>query len=218
MCSLGLVSGRGNYYMGSAIDKNGITEEQFLLRYDVTKYFRPSVTVDAVLCSVRDDGGRVLLIKRGGHPYINRWAFPGGFVERDEPCETAARRELEEETGIKNIPLRQLVTVSTPDRDPRWRNIGVIFYAKVDGDIKASGSDDAAEAKWFDFKVKLDGENARIDFSSGGESFSEELKLVRDDFGDIDINNTKIIKRDGMAFDHAKIVCYLYDTVKRGIR
>lgn len=204
--------------MGSAIDKNGITEEQFLREYDVTQYFRPSVTVDAVLFSVTEEGGRVLLIKRGGHPYINRWAFPGGFVERDEPCETAARRELKEETGIENIPLRQLVTVSTPDRDPRWRNIGVIFCAKVEGDITALGGDDATEAKWFDFKVNIDGEKASLDFSCDSESFSEEIKLVRDSFGDIDINNTVITKRDGMAFDHAKIVCYLYDHVKRGIR
>lgn len=204
--------------MGSAIDKNGITEEQFLREYDIAKYFRPSVTVDAVLCRVHDGGGRVLLIKRGGHPYIACWAFPGGFVEKTEPCEIAVARELKEETGIDNVPLRQLVTVSTPGRDPRWRNITVVFHAQVDKDIPAIGADDAEKAQWFDFSIKLDGDTARLGFSSGNDSFFEELRIVRDSFGDIDINNTQITARGGMAFDHAKIVCYLYDRVKRGIR
>lgn len=204
--------------MAFATDKNGKTEEQFLREYDVTQYFRPSVTVDAVLCQIRDNGGRVLLIKRGGHPYIEKWAFPGGFVEETEPCEIAAVRELMEETCIENVALRQLVTVSTPGRDPRWRNITTVFYAEVEGDVKATGGDDATEAQWFDFCLHMSGDRARLEFKGKTERFSEELKLVRDSFGDIDLNNTEILKRGGMAFDHAKIVCYLYEKIKRGIR
>ena len=48
--------------MESVKDKNGKTEEQFLREYDVTRYFRPSVTVDAVLYVPAARGGRVLLI------------------------------------------------------------------------------------------------------------------------------------------------------------
>ena len=186
--------------------------------YDVTRYFRPSVTVDAVLCRVNYVGGRVLLIKRGGHPYLGLWAFPGGFVEESEPCETAVARELKEETGITGIDLRQLVTVSTPLRDPRWRNITIVYYAEPKSDIPAIGGDDAAMAKWFDFSVGLEENRARLVLKSDGEEFCEELELVRDAFGEIDLNKTTITKRGGMAFDHAKILCYLYDTVKRGIR
>ena len=93
---------RGDCIMSQLIDKNGKTEERFLREYDVTQYFRPSVTADAALC-VRDraDGGKILLIERGGHPFIGMYAFPGGFTEKDEPCEQTAVRELEEETGYK---------------------------------------------------------------------------------------------------------------------
>ncbi|MCH5162230.1 MAG: NUDIX hydrolase [Clostridiales bacterium] len=204
--------------MGSAIDKNGMTEAQFLREYDVTRYFRPSVTTDAVLCRISSGGGRVLLIKRGGHPYLGCWAFPGGFVEKDEPCEVTASRELEEETGIKNLALRQLVTVSTPGRDPRWRNITVVYYALLDGDVEAAAGDDADNAEWFDFSVEASGDFVKLAFSSEKESFCEELKIVRDAFGNIDLNNTVVTKRGKMAFDHAKIVCYLYEAAKRGIR
>lgn len=199
--------------MDLARDKNGKTEAEFLREYDVTKYFRPSVTVDAVLYRVLSkDCVRLLMIKRGGHPYIGTYAFPGGFVEKDEPCEVAVARELQEETGIENLPLCQLVTVSTPKRDPRWRNITVVYGGKVESDIDYAAGDDAAAAKWF--SVRLDG--STLEFSADdGESFSSTLDVVRDAFGRVDLNNTKIVDRGLVAFDHAKVICYLIDELAR---
>ena len=195
-------------------DKAGKTESEFLREYDVTKYFRPSVTVDALLYVPSGSGGKLLLVKRGGHPFIGDYAFPGGFVERDEPCEVAAARELCEETGISDIPLRQLVTVSTPNRDPRWRNISVIFTATVDKEIPAVGSDDAALAEWFTFEVTEKGSAVTIDFT-GSERFTCKLDIVRDAFGAVDINSTKIVERGRMAFDHAKLIYYLYNNLRQ---
>lgn len=202
--------------MDSAKDKNGKTEEQFLREYDVTKYFRPSVTVDTVLFSFDGVRGKILLIKRGGHPFIGLWAFPGGFVDKDETCETAAARELAEETGITDVPLRQLVAVSAPDRDPRWRNIGVVFCARVANEPKAIGGDDASAAEWFDFTYGMRENTAVLEFCGGGEKFSTTVDTVRDAFGKIDINNSVVKERGGVAFDHAKIICYLADSVIRG--
>lgn len=202
-------------------DKNGKTEAEFLREYDVTQYFRPSVTVDAVLVKPHSGGGKILLIKRGGHPFISHWAFPGGFVEEDEPCEVAAPRELFEETGIRGVPLKQLVTASTPERDPRWRNITVVFFAEVDGEIEAVGGDDAAFAEWFDFNCSFDKgerETARIKFDGKGVKFECVLDVARDAFGDVDLNNTVIIERGALAFDHAKIVCYIADRMMRSVK
>lgn len=191
-------------------DKNGKTENEFLREYDVTRYFRPSVTVDAVLFCKKPHGrgAKVLLIERGGHPFIGKYAFPGGFVEQSESCESAAARELYEETGIAGIALRQLLTASTPDRDPRHRNITVVFCARVSEPIAARGGDDAADAKWFDITA-TDGE---ITFESDDEKFLCRLEVARDPFGKIDINNTRIIERGKTAFDHAKIIYYLLDS------
>lgn len=200
--------------MDSTRDKNGKTEEQFLREYDVTRYFRPSVTVDAVLYLSRGRGGKVLLIKRGGHPFIGGWAFPGGFVDENEPCEVAVSRELEEETGIRGVALKQLVTASTPGRDPRWRNITVVFYGVLDGAVEARGGDDAAEARWFDFECGGDDGAYTIDFCGGDDKFRAVLKVARDKFGAIDLNETKITERGATAFDHAKLVAYLYEHVK----
>lgn len=193
-------------------DKNSKTEQEFLREYDITRYFRPSVTADGVLYCPCADGIKLLLVKRGGHPFLGMYAFPGGFVEKDESCEEAALRELGEETDIAGVELKQLVTVSTPDRDPRWRCITVVYEARLSGEVPASAGDDASEAKWF--TVNYDG-NGGLLFDSCGERFTVKLDIVRDASGAIDINKTRITERGGIAFDHAKVIAYLFERIRR---
>lgn len=196
--------------MGLTKDGLGRTEEQFLREYDVTKYFRPSVTADAVLFRVLGGGEiELLLVKRGGHPYIGRYAFPGGFVEENESCEAAAERELTEETAVSGLSLYQLVTVSTPGRDPRWRCITVVYACEAAGEIHVRAGDDAAGAAWF--VVKRSGNT--LELSGDGTKFCCTLDIVRDAFGTIDLNRTKIVEPGLMAFDHAKIIMYLVEKI-----
>lgn len=130
-------------------------------------YPRPSVTVDPVILGfdVEEETPvlRVLLIKRGDEPYKGMWAIPGGFVEtsdsdgQGESIDEAARRELEEETGIKVAYLEQLYTFGTPGRDPRGRVITVAYLALVrQQDYKVTAGSDAAEAQWFAVEDALD--------------------------------------------------------------
>lgn len=126
-------------------------EQEFLASYDASKYERPSVTTDVIIFTIRDGDLKVLLIKRGGHPYKGMWAIPGGFITMDESLEESARRELFEETAVKDVYLEQLYTFGDPHRDPRTRVISVVYFVLVEANqIKEvrSGSD-AQEAKWF---------------------------------------------------------------------
>lgn len=109
------------------------------------------LTVDAVVFHKETDGEHhVLLIKRGNDPYKDHWALPGGFVEDDEDLLPAAARELEEETGIKAENWQQLYTVGTPNRDPRFRTVSVVYTCFADKHTQqAIGADDAKEARWF---------------------------------------------------------------------
>src|SRR5215831_15346710 len=105
------------------------TDEAQAHGYDPSKYERPSVTVDVVMMSLRQGDLHVLLIKRRSWPFEGMWAIPGGFVNMNESLETAAKRELGEETGVEDVYLEQLYTFGDPGRDPRTRVITVVYFA-----------------------------------------------------------------------------------------
>lgn len=113
-------------------------------------YPRPAVTVDCVVLFRNDSTIRVLLIKRKHPPFENHWAFPGGFVDMDEGLEAAAARELEEETGLSGLKLKQFHTYGDPLRDPRHRTITVVYTSFTDNELLPKAGDDAVEVQWFD--------------------------------------------------------------------
>jgi 8-oxo-dGTP diphosphatase len=118
--------------------------------YNPARYERPSVTVDVVIFTLQERELHVLLVKRKHWPFEGRWAIPGGFVNLNESLETAARRELEEETGVRNIYLEQLYTFGDPKRDPRTRVISVAYIALVSADTQTLRvSDESTDVRWF---------------------------------------------------------------------
>jgi 8-oxo-dGTP diphosphatase len=112
------------------------------------EYPRPAVTADIVLFSRFENRDYVLLILRKHAPFEGCWAFPGGFINMDETLLESALRELEEETGLKGIALKQFRTYGDPGRDPRHRTITVVFTGRSDSLPQVTGMDDASEAKW----------------------------------------------------------------------
>jgi 8-oxo-dGTP diphosphatase len=117
--------------------------------YDVTKFDRPSVAVDLIIFTVSDRDLQILLIRRGEPPYEGRWALPGGFVRMDESLEAAARRELEEETGVRDVYLEQLYTFGDPGRDPRTRVVTVAYFALISSaSLSLRAQADAREVAW----------------------------------------------------------------------
>jgi 8-oxo-dGTP diphosphatase len=113
-------------------------------------YPRAALTVDCVVFGFDEGEMKVLLIERGLEPFKGRWALPGGFVRVDEPLDESARRELGEETGLKNVFFEQLYTFGAVDRDPRERVVSVAYYALVKlSDHRAKAATDAANAQWF---------------------------------------------------------------------
>ncbi|MEG3629181.1 NUDIX hydrolase [Streptomyces poriticola] len=119
--------------------------------YDKHTYEPFAVTVDLAVLTLRAGALHVLLVERGQEPYAGHWALPGGFVQPDESAETAARRELAEETGLADVTglrLEQLRTYSEPDRDPRMRVVSVAFTALLPDPPEPHAGTDAAEARW----------------------------------------------------------------------
>src|SRR2546425_13225092 len=95
------------------------------------QYPRAALTVDCVVFGFDEGELKVLLIERALEPFKGKWALPGGFVRVDETLDEAARRELEEEAGLRNVFLEQLYTFGAVHRDPRERVVSVAYYALV---------------------------------------------------------------------------------------
>jgi 8-oxo-dGTP diphosphatase len=143
------------------------TEQEFLAGYDPRAYAPIAVTVDVVALTIRDGRLHVLLVERGEHPFAGRWALPGGFV-RDETLDTAALRELAEETGLQTagerlreppgvqsdhgaldrVHLEQLGSFGDPRRDPRMRVVSVAYLAFAPSLPNPRSGGDVTAASW----------------------------------------------------------------------
>ena len=135
-------------------------ERQFIESYDASKYERPSVTADIVILTIdNEDDLNILLIKRGGYPYKDKWAIPGGFMEvGKESIDETAVRELKEETGIDNVYLKQLYTFGNVGRDPRTTVVSVAYTALVPkSKLHITAGDDAKDAQLFKIKYDVNG-------------------------------------------------------------
>lgn len=211
-------------------NKKGLTEEEFLKQYDADVFKKPSFTVDMLIFTVTDEEKenyrrlpekslKILLVKRGDHPYIGKWALPGGFIAIDESLDEAALRVLRKETNVDDIYMEQLYTWGEVNRDPRTRVISSSYMALVDSkslNIKAGYSED--DARWFSVKYKLLEERkiavekgdiyenvVEINLFNGSEEVYARISITENIDGKL---NREIIEAKGIAFDHGKFIEY----------
>lgn len=208
-------------------DKNGLTEEEFLAVYKPGDYPRPSVATDMVIFTVTDEEEdnyrklpekelRVLLIKRGGHPYLGCWALPGGFVRPAETTEEAASRELKEETGVDQVYLEQLYTFSQPGRDPRTWVMSCSYMALIDSSkVEVAAGDDADEAAWFQFTCRVKAKEGTRQLWEMTLSHGDMvLRAVLSKEEKASFTTCEITENDGLAFDHARILAYALERLR----
>lgn len=222
------------------LNNEGINEIEFLKNYKPGDYARPSVTVDMLLFTVQDKISdnikkvpdkelKVLLIKRKNHPYICRWAIPGGFVDINESLNEAARRELKEETNIDNVYTEQLGTYGDVKRDPRMRVISVANIALVSSEnLKPCAGDDAEDVAWFTVKKEdIVKTSDKTIFNLVLESTEKNVKIVYKVTETFTLNGVSKIKNvdytltsdvlSALSFDHAKIILDALDRLENKI-
>jgi len=98
---------------------------------DLNQYFKSAFTVDNVIFGFDEGDLKVLLMKRGEEPYANKYALPGYFVHPNEDLDTAAKRVLEELTGLRNVFLEQVKTFGAVNRHPFGRVITVAYFSLI---------------------------------------------------------------------------------------
>lgn len=102
----------------------------------------PWVTVDGLLLYE----GKLVAVIRANPPFQGMPALPGGFVELGETTETAAVREVQEETGLETRILRLVGVYSDPSRDPRGHTVTVAYAMEAIGGRLRAASDAKAIA------------------------------------------------------------------------
>lgn len=204
-------------------DEQGLTLEEYLEQYDTRQYETPSVTTDILVFqhpktfTQVETGLKLLMIKRRNHPGIGTWALPGGFAEMRENLVDSAKRELMEETNLKDIPLEQMYTWGDYQRDPRCRIITVSFLAFIEEGIKdIKAGDDAKDAAWFDVTYKKLGEEVKekletiykIELKQEEKNIYllAEVVCIKNKEGLLKEKRFKVIKNNGIAFDHPAFI------------
>ena len=203
---------------------------EYLSRYNISKFDRPSLATDIVVLSVMEEGEqensrkrpelalKVLMVKRATPPFKNKWALPGGFCRPGEDvCETA-RRELKEETGISDCFLKLAGTFGDMGRDPRGWIVSNTYLSLVNGaDYRLHSGNDAWEARWFAIDLKKDEVECREDEITTRYRlylFNEEQHIL---LKAVVLEKTmrvryhtspsyEIEECEGIGWDHAKII------------
>lgn len=205
------------------------------------EYFKPSVTIDTIIFTVRDvnvDNYRklpekkfqVLLVKRAGEPYKDKWSLPGTFVREEESFEEAVNRCLKEKANIKDIYLEQLYSWGNPLRDPRERVISTSYMGLVDSnDIQIKAGFNVEEIEWFHIKLntiqkkskdKKEGyyqkEQIEIILENKEVVLKSKVEVVKELVNGNLVIYTQILQSD-LAFDHAKMLVYAIERLKNKV-
>lgn len=206
----------------------GQSLEDFLKDYDDSRYKKPSNTVDMFILACdgefKGEGTNysLLMIKRKNHPNIGFWALPGGFVEMNESLEEAAKRELEEETGLTGIEVGQLYTWGNPDRDPRTRVITTVYGAVLtEGMLKAQAGDDAADALWY--RIDVNCVEKKEDEAFCEEFYELNMKNLQQDIAlsarivrkykknqIVPCEMFEVVETENIAGDHSAVIVQAY--------
>ena len=192
------------------------SEKEFLSGYKLSDYERPSVTSDVAAFMIGSEDKtsyrkypknklRLLLIKRGGHPFKGMWALPGGFMQKGETVEECALREIFEETNVMPSSLLPVGVFSEPERDPRGWIISNAYVSVISEEqVRQKGMDDADDAQWF---------SVSFDRADSGEyhltlEYDEIILKAILEEETTRFRRTKFRIKDsgGLAFDHAAVI------------
>ncbi|HBL78177.1 MAG: hypothetical protein A2W90_13910 [Bacteroidetes bacterium GWF2_42_66] len=109
----------------------------------------PNLSVDCAVFGFDQEGLKLLLIRRDKEPAMNSWSLPGGYIYLDENPDDAAKRLLNELTGVHDLFLSQIAVFGEVNRYPAGRVISTVYCALVRPDVfELMAGSHAREVAW----------------------------------------------------------------------
>lgn len=91
------------------------------------------VAVDSIIFGYDEEDRtlKVLLLKRKFQPAMGEWSLMGGFLKKEESVDNAAKRILNQLTGLSDVYMEQLYSFGELGRDPGDRIISIAYFALI---------------------------------------------------------------------------------------
>ena len=92
------------------------------------------VAIDCIIFGFKNAKLSLLMLKRNFEPSKGKWSLMGGFVQKNESVDDAAKRILQDLTGLDHVYMEQVGAFGEIERDPGERVISVAYYALINID------------------------------------------------------------------------------------
>lgn len=184
-------------------NSDGVTEKEFLERYNPNDYQRLSATVDMLILGMSKnlDSLKLLLTKRQNHPFIGQWSLVGGFIPIDKSGYETACDVIRGKTGLNNLYVEQLYSMTRVDRDPRMRVIDITYLA-----LTSNTDIDVLNSLWFDVSLK----DNYLTLTNEDNDIVIRYKMKKKVYTNGSVKTTgyyPILDGDlPLAFDHAEVI------------
>jgi ADP-ribose pyrophosphatase YjhB (NUDIX family) len=110
------------------------------------------VAVDCIIFGFYQSELHLLLLKRNFEPAKGEWSLMGGFLQKDESLDQAAKRVLYELTGLEKVYMDQVGFFGEIERDPGERVLSAAYYALMNIDHYDPELAKKHNAHWINFK------------------------------------------------------------------
>ncbi|MCT4622805.1 MAG: NUDIX domain-containing protein [Schleiferiaceae bacterium] len=139
------------------------------------KFFQFGLSVDCVVFGYHENKLKVLLIRRGAAPFKGEWALPGDLVYPNENIDVAARRIVQDLTGISKLYMEQTKVYGQVDRHPAGRVITTGYYSLIDID-----KHDPQASAWADGVYWMDLDDCPSLAFDHDEILKDAVQILRD--------------------------------------
>lgn len=108
------------------------------------------LAVDCIIFGFDGNRLKALLVKRNFEPGFGKWSLMGGFVKRHESVKDAAKRVLNQLTGLTDIYMEELGCFGDVNRDPGGRVVSIAFFALIKINDYSASLMKEHHSKWFE--------------------------------------------------------------------